>query len=319
MKFWYRQSLWPYLLSPLSVCYRLGVAIKLGLYSFNIKKSFQAPVPVIVVGNLTVGGTGKTPLVIAIANYLKQQGFNPGIVSRGYKAKSQDWPRTVMATDSAVDVGDEPLLIVKQTGCPMVIDPKRVRALQALLAKNVDVIISDDGFQHYAMGRDIEIIVVDGDRKFGNEFFLPSGPLRDSIKLLDKVNFVVCNGEKWPGGFQMALQPGPVYQITNPDNQLTNTKQTVHAVTGIGNPDRFFNGLRQLGFNVIEHPFPDHYLFKPGDINFSSDSLVIMTEKDAVKCQEFADDNHYCLPVKANLNKQFYLKLTQEVFKNVQR
>lgn len=306
MNFWYHKNLFSYFLLPLSFLYRAIIAARKFLYQIKLKKITKFNVPVIIVGNITVGGTGKTPLVIWLANFLKQQGYKPGIVSRGYGGKSTQYPVIVTANSDPKISGDEPLLIVRNTQCPMVVDPNRVQAVKQLLADtDCNIVISDDGLQHYALGRDIEIIVVDGERKFGNQFCLPAGPLREPISRLSSVDFVVTNG------VEQKLIPAAFYQVKNPNIVQSIDyfkKKTIHAVAGIGNPQRFFNSLREFGLNIIEHAFPDHYCFQAKDINFG-DEIVMMTEKDAVKCEKFAGDNVWYLAVQAELNEEFIKKL----------
>ena len=299
---WYRRSIFSYLLLPLSWLFRLIIIIRRWLYQLKLKTVNHFSVPVIVIGNIIVGGTGKTPLVIWLANLLSQQGYKPGIVSRGYKVKNITKPRLITTNSSITEAGDEPLIIAKHTNCPVVITPNRSKAIELLINQhNCNIIISDDGLQHYAMARDIEIVVVDGQRQFGNGWLLPAGPLREPISRLKSVDFSVYNT------VNMHLQPATSLTAVN-DNQrhlniseLTNKK--VHAVAGIGNPQRFFTTLRQLGLQIIEHPFPDHYNFQKNDIDLDENSIIIMTEKDAVKCTEISDSRHWFLPVTAELEK----------------
>lgn len=310
MNFWYRKNLFSYFLLPLSFLYRAITAARKFLYKTKLKKITNFNVPVIIVGNITVGGTGKTPLVIWLANFLKQQGYKPGIVSRGYGGKSAQYPVIVTANSDPKVVGDEPLLIVRNAQCPMVVDPNRVQAVKQLLAgTDCNIVISDDGLQHYALGRDVEIVVVDGERKFGNQFCLPAGPLREPISRLNSVDFVITNG------IEQKLMPASFRQVNNPSiNQSVNyfKNKTIHAVAGIGNPQRFFNSLRELGLNIIEHPFPDHYFFQSHDVNFG-DEVVVVTEKDAVKCEKFAGDNVWCLAVRAELPEKFKTDLLSKL------
>lgn len=289
-------------------------------------------VPIIVVGNITVGGTGKTPLVIYLAELLKNKGYNPGIISRGYGGKSKNYPLLVTSESRVEEVGDEALLIEHRTKCPVIVGPKKTAAVKTLLSNTTcNVIISDDGLQHYAMTRDIEIAVVDAALGFGNEFCLPAGPLREPLPRLQQVDFVVknynmalCDDDE----YGMILEPVVFYNLKNP--KITKTidefrafnfvKQTAfHAVAGIGNPKRFFQTLRQLGLNVIEHPFPDHYSFRAVDFLFSNEKnkIVIMTEKDAVKCDTIANENCWCLKIEAKLSDKFNTQVLDKLHKIV--
>jgi len=311
---WYNKKPWLYALTPISAIYRSVVALKRLGYSSGLKKTTHFPVPVIVIGNITVGGTGKTPLIIALANILKKKGFNPGVVSRGYGGKAQHIPRTVDANSDPALVGDEPVLIARNTGCPVVVCPKRVAAVNKLLeAYHCDVVLSDDGLQHYAMGRDVEIAVIDGKRRFGNELCLPAGPLREPINRLASVDFVVTQGDPQTGEWRMQLVADEIYNLDHPQQKLDpkDIHQPIHAVAGIGNPMRFFTQLRSMGFEVIEHSFPDHHYFSMEDIDFGADAIVIMTEKDAIKCEKFADSRHWCLSVQAYCDPIFIDNLLQ--------
>ena len=255
-----------------------------------------------------MGGTGKTPLVIWLANFLQQQGFTPAIVSRGYGGKALSYPCEVKATSRASEVGDEPLLIFSQTQCPVIIDPKRVNAVDYLL-KNYycNIIISDDGLQHYALARDIEIAVIDGDRRFGNGFCFPAGPLREPVARLKEVDFIVANGKGNEGEFVMQLEPHCLINLVTGEKIFPADfrQKHVHAVAGIGNPERFFQSLRNFNFTVIPHALPDHHPYKADDINFNDSLPVIMTEKDAVKCGQFANDRQWYMAVTVVIDADF--------------
>lgn len=302
------------LLLPFSFLFSLLVRTRRLLYQLKIKKVTRFSVPVIVVGNITAGGTGKTPLVIALVKLLKEKGYSPGVVSRGYGVKNLTHPRLVQKDDAVKRVGDEPLMIAQQTDCPVVICPNRVTAVTSLLSTQkiitpCDLIISDDGLQHYAMGRDIEVVVLDGTREFGNQLYLPAGPLREPLSRLKETDYLISNGKgsRRDVAF-MALQPQSFISLIDNRTQLALSafkNKTIHAVTGIGYPDRFFRTLQSLDINMTKHIFPDHYRFTPEDIDFKDNFIVIMTEKDAVKCKEFADERHFFLSVTAKLDEDF--------------
>ncbi len=317
MRFWRCKNLLSCLLLPISGLYRVGMALRRSLYLHHFRKITYFPVPVIVVGNITVGGTGKTPLVIQLANQLRLEGWKPGIVSRGYGGKENHIPQAVSANSDPELVGDEAVLIARKTACPMIIGCDRVAAVRALLRENpCDIVLSDDGLQHLALGRDIEIAVIDAERRFGNGHCLPAGPLREPKKRLKSVDFIVNNGSSAEGGWRMDLVIDKIYQISNPEQCLTVSDiQTPnwHAVAAIGNPSRFFRLLKTLGFQGKTHAFPDHYYFRPQDLDFGAGALTIMTEKDAVKCQKFADQHHWCLSVKAELPIDFFAILRKKI------
>lgn len=307
---WYRWSVWHALLWPLSLLFGLLTALRRRWFTSDRHRS-RLPVPVIVVGNIALGGTGKTPLVLALAAALQTQGLRPGIISRGYGGQALG----VQAVHSQSDVnvvGDETLLLARKSQCPVWIGKDRVAAGAALLNQHpeVNVILSDDGLQHYRLARDIEIIVVDAARWFGNGQLLPAGPLREPVSRLKQADAVVING--WlPGAplkrreFTMQLQGDLLYNLRNPALRARPevfVGQTLHAVAGIGNPQRFFTHLSQLGLRFVAHAFPDHYRFRPQDFAWPDTETVIMTEKDAVKCEDFVGDNVWTLPVTASLD-----------------
>jgi tetraacyldisaccharide 4'-kinase len=272
------------------------------LYHLGVLKKHTLPVPVIVVGNITVGGTGKTPLIVWLAGFLKDSGFKPGIISRGYGGQAESWPQWVTADSDAKNVGDEALLIAKQAGCPMAVGPLRVDAANFLLQQaDCNVILSDDGLQHYALNRDVEIAVIDGERRFGNGYCLPAGPLREPIERLQSVDFIIVNGEKSENNeFSMRLIGDTAVNLVTGEQKSLQEFNDVdcHALAGIGNPERFFKLLASAGLTCITHSFPDHYQFQCHDIEFADNKSVLMTEKDAVKCMAFAGKQHWYLPVK---------------------
>ncbi|MES9844123.1 MAG: tetraacyldisaccharide 4'-kinase [Candidatus Sedimenticola sp. PURPLELP] len=300
-------------LLPLSWLFCLLAWLRRSAYRFGLFKTIRVSVPVIVIGNISVGGVGKTPLVIWLSNYLKDQGLRPGIISRGYGGESEQWPRQVSRDSDPALVGDEPVLIARRTGCPVWVGPDRVEAARALVeAGGCDIILSDDGMQHYALGRDLEIAVIDGSRRLGNGFCLPAGPLRERAWRLDRVDLVVVNGEGRENEVAMGLRPTAVVNVNDSGRriELANYRgASVHGIAGIGNPARFFDSLHNQGVKVVEHGFPDHHRFAPGDIQFSDDLPVLMTEKDAVKCIGFADERHWYVEVDADPDEVFVKRL----------
>ena len=307
--YWYTRSPWLLLLTPLSLLFRVIVGARRLAYRVGIKRSTRVSLPVIVVGNITVGGTGKTPLVVWLAGYLREKGYAPGIVSRGYGGTASHWPQQVRADSDPAVVGDEAVLLAATTGCPMAVAPDRVAAAQALVDQGgCDVIISDDGLQHYALQRDIEIAVIDGVRRFGSGFLLPAGPLREPVRRLQQVDLVVVNGLGDGDEHRMTLQQGDAHNLQDPDRICALQgfrSQRVHAVAGIGHPERFFRALQQAGLQLDSHTFPDHHAFRPEDIRFGDGRPVIMTEKDAVKCRHFATQDDWYVPVEASLSGKF--------------
>lgn len=314
---WYSKTTLTQVLRPLSLFFCGIVAIRKALYSLKILKQTKLDVPVIVVGNITVGGTGKTPLVIWVAKFLKESGFTPGIISRGYMGKAKSWPQQVRPDSDPVIVGDEAILISRQAKCPMAVGPDRVEAGQALLKySNCDIIISDDGLQHYALQRTIEVVVIDGVRRFGNGFCLPAGPLREAVNRIDKANFIVTNGIASAGEFAMRYSGKELVNLLEPDSKLMLSDlkdQRVHAVSAIGNPQRFFDYLRSQGLDIIEHSFPDHYIYVQNDITFDDGLAVLMTEKDAVKCQRYKIKDCWYLPINVEMKKEFGLRLLNKI------
>jgi tetraacyldisaccharide 4'-kinase len=314
---WYRDShsLLGFTLLPLSLLFGAVVSVRRALYRSGIKKTYHAPVPVIVVGNITVGGTGKTPLVIWLTNFLQAQGFKPGVISRGYGGDGK-----LKLVDQHADpriAGDEAVLIARRTKRPVVTAIDRVAALKKILAEtDTNIVISDDGLQHYHLGRQLELAMVDGERRFGNQSLLPSGPLREPVSRLTQVDFIVTQQNPLAAEYLMRLAGDEVVAVNA--NEKTRRLQDfygtkVHAVAAIGNPRQFFSRLRAQGITVIEHVFPDHYYFKPQDLTFADDLPVIMTEKDAVKCQDQMMPNHWYLPVTAEMNQLFSENILKKI------
>lgn len=308
---WYRStySFFTVLLLPFSWLFRIVVAIRYFCYQKKWKKTYHFPVPVIVVGNITVGGTGKTPFVIWLAQLLKKQGFRPGIISRGVGGKAQQTGYWVSESSDPSIVGDEALVLARRAGCPLVISVDRVAAIKELLANSdCNIVISDDGLQHYRLGRTVEIALIDGTRGLGNGCLLPAGPLREPAKRLKKVDVIVRQGGMTePGEFAMELCGDTLISVQNEQHRIplkSFNNQTVHAVAALGNPQRFFSLLRQQGgLTLIEHIFPDHYSYQISDLSFEDTFPVVMTEKDAVKCRGLVDEKCWYLPVTARLDK----------------
>ncbi|WP_250462098.1 tetraacyldisaccharide 4'-kinase [Microbulbifer litoralis] len=289
------------------------------------------PVPVIVIGNITVGGAGKTPLVAELARWLRERGMNPGIVSRGYGGRARHYPYQVTAQSHPLESGDEPLMLHLITGLPVMVSPDRSEAARALIDyHNCDVIISDDGLQHYALWRSLEICVVDGHRGLGNGRMLPRGPLREPAERLDSVDLVVVNGEPQPQvreqcgdrlEFTMTLEPSSWHQF-NLDQTSTVKLESgpepgpCHGVAAIGNPQRFFRELRQLGFEVTEQAYADHHQYCQQELQFDGETPVIMTMKDAVKCRDFWQGHWWALEVRAKLPDLFYQSVHQHLHKS---
>lgn len=299
---------WARVLVPL---YRLLRLIDRARYAIGLRRVQHLPVPVIVIGNLTVGGSGKTPLTLALIEALRAAGWHPGVVSRGYGGTQRE-PDLVTTADSALRVGDEPMLLQRLGQVPVAVGARRADAARLLLPLGVDVILGDDGLQHRALGRDIEICVIDGVRRFGNGRLLPAGPLREPLARLVSVDFVVCNGGvARPGEVPMSLQPGaPRALVPVTTAQPPAPGAEVHAVAGIGDPTRFFASLRALGYGVREHAFADHRAYTLADFAFDDATLpLLMTEKDAVKCAAFARPHWWALPVRAQLPPQFLAAL----------
>lgn len=300
---WYgRRPIW--WLLPLAAAFGVLVALRRALYRVRILRAVDVGVPVVVVGNLTAGGSGKTPVTLAVAAGLRDAGFTPGIVSRGYRARVNG-VRVLRPGDSADAVGDEPALMADRGIAPVAIGADRVAAARALRAARpeVDVIVSDDGLQHYRLKRAVEIVVVDGRRGLGNGALLPAGPLREPRRRLRRADAVLCNGGRADGMASFRLVPGPVRRLDGSgERPLAEFRGSrVHAVAGIGDPRRFFDMLARLGVFVTPHPFPDHHRYAPEEIRFDDEHPVLMTEKDAVKCFTFAHARAWYLPVDAEL------------------
>jgi len=300
---WYGRHPLSTVLAPLGRVFEVAVTQRRRAYDRGLLHSIVLPVPVIVVGNITVGGTGKTPLVMWLVERLRGMGRHPGVVSRGYGRRTAGAPHRVTADSDPAEVGDEPLLIARRCACPVAVAAQRVRAARMLMADDLcDVIVCDDGLQHYALARDLEIAVLDGSRRLGNGRCLPAGPLREPASRLQGVDLVVVNGEPHEGECAMRLAGERVQALQDAtlEQPLAAWRgRRVHAVAGIGNPQRFFAQLRAHGLEVIEHPFPDHHPFEARELLFGDTCPVLMTEKDAVKCRGFAGSDRWTVPVTA--------------------
>ena len=294
--------LWP-LLWPLSLLFGAISQSKRKQYLQGSKQAYQAPVPVVVVGNITAGGNGKTPVVVWLVEQLQQLGYKPGVVSRGYGAKAPHYPLVLDVDTPAKHCGDEPKLIYNRTGTPVAVDPVRANAVKALLATGVDIVITDDGLQHYALARDIELVIVDGNRRFGNENLIPLGPLRESVERLKEVDFVITNGGHADSGeIAMSLAPEKAINLKTKQQVEVSELNDLVAFAGIGHPPRFFHTLNMLNADVkVTKGFADHQDFDQQELETLAQqgANVIMTEKDAVKCREYAQDNWWYLPVSA--------------------
>lgn len=306
---WYQPKIWGWILWPFSKIFEQIVKLRRLCYQKGFLRSYKADVPVVIVGNLTVGGTGKTPLVIALIEILLEQGLRPGILLRGYKSNAYG-AIVVQGNMDPKLVGDEAILLSRRCKCPVVVSKKRIEGAKKLVnAFDVNIILCDDGLQHYALQRDLEIAVIDGERGFGNGYCLPMGPLRELPNRLDQVDLTVVNGK------DMHFNCDYAYSLLNSKRKLRINElhgRTVHAVAGIGTPNKFFDLLTAHGVNVIPHPFPDHHQFTMHDLTFSDRLPILMTEKDAVKCKYFASERYWVVPVNTELDPSI-----MEKFKNL--
>ena len=326
---WYGRKA-PLWLVPLSLLYGLLMALRSVLYRLGLRHRIKVAAPVVVVGNLTVGGTGKTPLVAWLSSHLAACGMRVAIVSRGYGGRARGVTR-VTVHSRASEVGDEPLLLARRAAATVFIGRDRVAAAQEAVRDGADIVVCDDGLQHLALVRQCEIVVIDGQRGFGNGSLLPRGPLRESPRRLRRVNAVVVNGAitapdftlpRFVTGthFLMQMRPGDARPVAGSGalRSLSSFRGAgVHAVAAIGNPQRFFDMLRAAGLTVYEHPMPDHHAFKSGDLNFGDSLPVLMTEKDAVKCAAFADERCWYVPVTAEFAEDEAVKLIDLVLARV--
>jgi tetraacyldisaccharide 4'-kinase len=314
---------------PFTLVFRFVVAIRRRLYRWGVLPRSRFRLPVVVVGNITVGGTGKTPLVIAIVEMLKRRGWKPGVVARGYgrvPRREQDplgVVRVYPELATPEHFGDEPVLVARRAEVPVFVSPDRAAAVRSLVEVHpeVNVVVTDDGLQHYALARDVEIAVVDGERLYGNGLMLPSGPLREPVSRLGEADAIVMNvaggagevADVAPGPPRFAMRFGNerFVSLSARDERsvaefaLAVRGRAVHAVAGIGHPDRFFEHLARLGVNARRHPFADHYLYQPADLRLPGAEVIVMTEKDAVKCAAFADARMWFLRIDAIVPPEF--------------
>jgi tetraacyldisaccharide 4'-kinase len=326
---WHKRARWLILLWPVSALFQVLTTIRRAAQQSK-KRPADLTAPLIVIGNISLGGTGKTPLLIALSQELQKQGFKPGIVSRGCGGHAPSYPLAVNSDSDVSQSGDEAFLIAEKTGCPVYVDPDRSAALQALLFReDVDVVLSDDGLQHYKLYRDLEIVVVDGQRLFSNGFCIPAGPLRESMDRLNEVQHIVVNGEpareipELGRASRMQLEPRTLVNLVSGEKRPFagapfNMGNKLQAVSALGNPQRFYALLERLPYQLETFTFPDHHNFTAADFKqqgIDEHQPVVMTEKDAVKCRQFAKNNFWYLSVKVNLESQFVECLIEDIRK----
>lgn len=324
MKLWQTFNLFTLLLAPFSLLFWLISQLRKRLYSWGMLQSYRASVPVLVVGNISVGGNGKTPTVIWLVEQLQQRGLNVGVISRGYGGENKVFPQLVTPNSSPQQMGDEPVLIAQRTGAPVAISPNRRESIELLLAHyDLDLIITDDGLQHYALQRDWEWVVVDGVRRFGNGFVLPAGGLRELPHRLNSVQAVICNGGNAKSGehlmtlkteFAVNLKSGEKVPLSE------FTGKSVVAMAGIGHPPRFFSMLENLGLQLkAQHAFADHQPYRLETLHplAEKNTALLMTEKDAVKCRGFAQENWWYIPVSADFSEESTACLVEPIIRLV--
>ena len=313
-RFWYEPHPVRVLLLPLAILFYLLSCIRRWLYKSGLLDIQKFPVPVIVVGNITVGGTGKTPLVIWLTGHLRSLGYKPGIVCRGYGGKALDWPQPVDGGSDPAMVGDEAVLLAMRTGCPLWAGPDRSAAVRGLLQQSdCDLVISDDGLQHYAMDRNLEILVIDGERGLGNGCLLPAGPLRETAGRLRTVDLVISNGA-WrkdvPQMHMVRPRLVPLQDMRQAGESLDMFEgKRVHALAGIGHPEKFFKMLEQHGLKLVRHAFVDHHEFTPEDLRLGPELPILMTDKDGVKCRQMLQGDGWVVRIDAQPGKEFISRL----------
>jgi tetraacyldisaccharide 4'-kinase len=321
---WYQQSHWKWLLAPLSLLFAVAVLIRRCLYRWRLLKSIKVAVPVVVVGNITVGGTGKTPLVMWLAALLREQGLKPGIITRGYRGQSVRWPLQVTADTDPRLAGDEAVILATHGDAIVVAGPDRVVDAEHAIALGANVIIADDGLQHYRLSRDVEVVVVDAERELGNGWYLPAGPLREGASRLYSVDAVMVHHRAAiksatavqatkVSQFDISSELGEARCLATGEQRSLSTfvGQRVHALAGIGNPETFFAALRRADLTVDAKPLADHAMLTRQDIAFADDAPVLMTEKDAVKCRTFADPRCWSVALKLSVSAQDRTKLLE--------
>ncbi len=309
---WFDGAPVPPLAGALEPVYAGALKLRGALFRLGLLRRRRAPVPVIVVGNVTVGGTGKTPLTIALVERLRRAGWTPGVASRGYGRRDERTPRWVKLETTPEDGGDEPVLVARRTGVRVRVDRDRVAAARALAAAGCDIVVCDDGLQHTRLRRDLEIEVIDGRRRYGNGRLLPAGPLREPAERAGRCDFRVVNGGSAGfGEWGMTLRSERALPMVGgkPVQLSAFGGHRVHAIAGIGNPGRFFDMLRGYGIGVVPHAFDDHHAYTADDLQFGSELPLLMTEKDAVKCAGIAGDWAYSVPVDAELPEAFWVAL----------
>lgn len=318
---WVRPGWINYLLLPLSWLYIAVHGLRALAFRTGLCSAVDVGVPVIVVGALTVGGSGKTPLVIALSKHLKDRGYRPGVIARGYRGQSSAWPQLIELDTPVSEVGDEALLIRTLSKLPVAVGPNRVQDARLLIEQcDCDVIVSDDGFQHFMLARDLNIVVIDGHYGYGNGWYLPAGPLRESIASLKRADIVVENGS-FGHEFErvdhvMKMQLLGVRNLA--DGRLLALTDfldsPVHAVAALGNPERFFGQLEEFGLELLRHQFPDHYYYRARDLAFGDELPVLMTEKDAVKCTDLPElERLWVVTAHAVLSDEFYAQIERRL------
>lgn len=322
-RIWSGRSALYLLLLPFSWLYGFVSLIRRWCYRLGLFSSWRSPVPVVVVGNLSAGGNGKTPLVIWLVEQLQRQGLRVGVVSRGYGGKAASYPLLLNEQTSTQEAGDEPVLIMQRTGAPVAVAPKRSQAIEVLLqAYPLDLIITDDGLQHYALQRDVELVVIDGLRRFGNGWWLPAGPMRERASRLASVDAVIINGGQPQGNeILMTLVADQAVNLLSGEQKVVTELTNIVAMAGIGHPPRFFNTLQQLGVvSIKQQAFADHQVYDQRLLSAlaTDQQNLLMTEKDAVKCRSFAQANWWYLPVTACLAEPQGMELLTKITAMIQ-
>ena len=319
---YYKRLTWGIIFIPFSYCFFILLSLRKFLYKIKILKCNRVNIPVIIVGNITLGGTGKTPIIVSLANAFRKRKLNIGVIARGYKSKFSH-AREVFGSSDYLDVGDEPLLIKQKLQCPVYVGVNRYETAKNLLNKypNTDLILSDDGLQHYGLFRDFEIIVIDGLRYFGNQFLIPAGPLREPLNRLENTDMVIVNNpslnkKKFSNVFHVYEKDEQFFISNNEKRDIpceTLKGEQVVAMTGIGNPEKFFKKLEFKKITFIKKIFPDHYEFKQKDFDEFQDKKIIMTEKDALKCNKIKHNNIWVLPLTLSIDTLMVNKILQKV------